>query len=70
MPEGPETHYIADRLRQLLLDEPLSSLDRARREEVIPYLQRLRDETRLPMVYVSHAEEEVRRLTATVHALG
>lgn len=56
--------------RLLLLDEPLSSLDRARREEVIPYLQRLRDETRLPMVYVSHAEEEVRRLTATVHALG
>lgn len=55
--------------RLLLLDEPLSSLDRARREEVIPYLQRLRDETTLPMVYVSHSIEEVRRLTATVHEL-
>lgn len=55
--------------RLLLLDEPLSSLDRARREELIPYLQRLRDETSLPMVYVSHSIDEVRRLTATVHEL-
>ena len=54
--------------RVLLLDEPLSSLDSARREEVIPYLQRLRDQTPLPMVYVSHSLDEVRRLTATVHA--
>ena len=53
--------------RVLLLDEPLSSLDSARREEVIPYLQRLRDQTPLPMVYVSHSLDEVRRLTATVH---
>lgn len=56
--------------RLLLLDEPLSSLDRARREELIPYLQRLRDETPLPMVYVSHSLDEVRRLTATVHELA
>lgn len=56
--------------RLLLLDEPLSSLDRARREELIPYLQRLRDETPLPMVYVSHSIDEVRRLTATVHELA
>ncbi len=55
--------------RLLLLDEPLASLDRARREEVIPYLQRLRDETPLPMLYVSHAEDEVRRLTAAIHVL-
>lgn len=54
--------------RVLLLDEPLSSLDSARREEVIPYLQRLRDQTPLPMVYVSHSMHEVQRLTATVHA--
>ena len=54
--------------RVLLLDEPLSSLDSARREEVIPYLQRLRDQTPLPMVYVSHSLDEVRRLTAVVHA--
>jgi molybdate transport system ATP-binding protein len=56
--------------RILLLDEPLSSLDRARRDEVIPYLQRLRDDTLLPMVYVSHSTDEVRRLTASVHELA
>ncbi len=53
--------------RILLLDEPLSALDRARREEVIPYLQKVRDNTPLPMVYVSHSLDEVRRLTAAVH---
>jgi len=55
--------------RILLLDEPLSSLDHARREELIPYLQRVRDETALPIVYVSHSVDEVMRLTAAVHAL-
>ncbi|TWI06236.1 molybdate transport system ATP-binding protein [Luteimonas cucumeris] len=53
----------------LLLDEPLSMLDQARREELIPYLQRVRDETALPMVYVSHVPAEVRRLTDAVHVL-
>ncbi len=53
--------------RILLFDEPLSALDRARREEVIPYLQKVRDSTPLPMVYVSHSLDEVRRLTAAVH---
>lgn len=53
----------------LLLDEPLSMLDQARREELIPYLQRVRDETRLPIVYVSHSADEVRRLTDAVHVL-
>lgn len=53
----------------LLLDEPLSALDRARREELIPYLQRVRDETRLPMLYVSHREDEVRRIAEAVHVL-
>lgn len=52
----------------LLLDEPLSMLDQARREELIPYLQRVRDETALPMVYVSHVPEEVRRLAESIHA--
>lgn len=52
----------------LLLDEPLSMLDQARREELIPYLQRVRDETSLPMVYVSHVPEEVRRLAESMHA--
>lgn len=56
--------------RILLLDEPLASLDRARREELIPFLQRLRDDTPLPMLYVSHADDDVRRLTAAVHVLA
>jgi molybdate transport system ATP-binding protein len=55
--------------RILLLDEPLSNLDKARREELIPYLQRVRDETALPIVYVSHSADEVQRLTAAVHVL-
>ncbi|KAF1722933.1 molybdenum ABC transporter ATP-binding protein [Pseudoxanthomonas wuyuanensis] len=53
----------------LLFDEPLSALDQARREELIPYLQRLRDQTRLPIVYVSHHPEEVRRLADEIHTL-
>jgi molybdate transport system ATP-binding protein len=48
--------------RLLLLDEPLANLDLARREEILPWLERLRDEFRLPMIYVSHAIEEVARL--------
>ncbi|MBI3676633.1 MAG: molybdenum ABC transporter ATP-binding protein [Proteobacteria bacterium] len=46
----------------LLLDEPLAALDAARKSEILPYLERLRDETRLPMLYVSHSLEEVSRL--------
>ncbi|HKE45152.1 MAG TPA: molybdenum ABC transporter ATP-binding protein [Steroidobacteraceae bacterium] len=52
--------------RLLLLDEPLASLDAARREEVLPYLERLRDEIRIPIVYVSHAFDEVLRLAEHV----
>jgi molybdate transport system ATP-binding protein len=48
--------------RLLLLDEPLASLDLVRREEVLPYLERLRDWLSIPMVYVSHQFEEVLRL--------
>lgn len=48
--------------RLLLLDEPLAALDAARREEVLPYLERLRDQWRLPMLYVSHQFDEVLRL--------
>lgn len=48
--------------RLLLLDEPLASLDAARRDEVLPYLERLRDELSIPMVYVSHQFEEVVRI--------
>ena len=54
----------------LLFDEPLSALDQARREELIPYLQRVRDEIRLPIIYVSHHPDEVRRIADSVHALA
>ena len=46
----------------LLLDEPLASLDGARREEVLPYLETLRDQLAIPMVYVTHNFDEVLRL--------
>jgi len=48
--------------RLLLLDEPLASLDAARREEVLPYLEALRDHLSIPMVFVSHQFDEVLRL--------
>ncbi|MCC4619353.1 molybdenum ABC transporter ATP-binding protein [Xanthomonas cassavae CFBP 4642] len=54
----------------LLFDEPLSALDQARREELIPYLQRVRDEIRLPMLYVSHNPDEVQRIADSVHVLS
>lgn len=54
----------------LLLDEPLANLDRARRDELIPYLQRVRDEAALPILYVSHGEDEVRQLAGAVHRIG
>lgn len=54
----------------LLLDEPLASLDQARREELIPYLQRVRDETALPMIYVSHVPDEVRRMSGAIQSFG
>src|SRR6202012_272744 len=46
--------------------EPLASLDAARREEILPWLERLRDLARMPMIYVSHAVEEVARLADQV----
>ena len=48
--------------RLLLLDEPLASLDAERRDEVLPYLERLRDQLGIPIVYVSHDFDEVLRL--------
>ena len=53
---------LATNPQLLLLDEPLASLDEARRLEVLPWLERLRDELHIPMVYVSHASDEVTRL--------
>jgi molybdate transport system ATP-binding protein len=52
--------------RALLLDEPLSALDAARKAEILPYLEKLRDETKLPMLYVSHALDEVAQLANDV----
>jgi molybdate transport system ATP-binding protein len=52
--------------RLLLLDEPLASLDVARRGEVLPYLEALRDHLAMPMVYVSHQFDEVLQLATHV----
>ena len=48
------------------MDEPLSSLDEKRKEEVIPFLERLRDQARVPVVYVSHVFSEIDRLSGRV----
>ncbi len=56
--------------RLLLMDEPLASLDDARKAEILPYLERLRDEERTPIIYVSHATSEVQRLADTVVRLS
>ncbi|MFG1478062.1 molybdenum ABC transporter ATP-binding protein [Xanthobacter sp. V4C-4] len=55
--------------RLLLMDEPLASLDEQRKAEILPYLERLRDDLKLPILYVSHSIEEVLRLADTVAAL-
>ena len=48
--------------RLLLMDEPLASLDAARKAEILPFIERLRDELKLPIFYVSHEMEEIIRL--------
>jgi len=52
--------------RLLLLDEPLASLDRARKLEILPFLARLRDEAHVPMIYVSHQAGEIQKLCSQV----
>ncbi len=52
--------------RLLLMDEPLAALDQARKQEILPFIERLRDAFALPVVYVSHAAEEVTRLASHV----
>jgi molybdate transport system ATP-binding protein len=52
--------------RFLLMDEPLSSLDAARREEIMQVIERIRDELKLPILYVSHDKAEVDRLADVV----
>jgi len=55
--------------RLLLMDEPLAALDEARKAEILPYLERLRDQTEVPILYVSHAVAEVARLATTLVVL-
>ncbi len=52
--------------RLLLMDEPLASLDDARKVEILPYIERLRDELKIPILYVTHARAEVDRLAQAV----
>lgn len=48
--------------RLLLMDEPLAALDSQRKSEILPYLERLHDELEIPVLYVSHSQDEVARL--------
>lgn len=52
--------------RLLLMDEPLGSLDEERKEDILPYLVRMRDEAGIPMVYVSHDPAEMRKLATHI----
>src|SRR5579864_279552 len=58
------------RPRLLVMDEPLASLDEGRRAEIFPYIERLRDEMRVPIVYVSQSIAEVARLATTLVVLS
>lgn len=53
----------------LLMDEPLAALDLQRKQEILPYLERLHDELEIPIIYVSHAPDEVARLADHIVAM-
>jgi molybdate transport system ATP-binding protein len=57
---------MATQPQLLLLDEPMASLDVPRRQEIFPWLERLRDAVRLPMLYVTHSAHELARLADLV----
>ena len=65
-PARGDRRALLSQPRLLLLDEPLASLDRERREEVLPYLETLRDQLSIPMIYVSHQFDEVLRLATHI----
>ena len=50
----------------LLMDEPMASIDEERKLEILPYIETLRDEMKLPIIYVSHSAHEVKRLAGDV----
>ncbi|NWD48482.1 molybdenum ABC transporter ATP-binding protein [Pseudomonas gingeri] len=54
----------------LLMDEPLAALDSKRKSEILPYLERLHDELDIPVLYVSHSQDEVARLADHIVLLG
>lgn len=56
--------------RLLLMDEPMASLDSVRKTEILPYIERLRDEMNIPIVLVSHDLDEVVRLASTIVLIG
>jgi molybdate transport system ATP-binding protein len=58
------------RPRLLVMDEPLASLDEGRKGEILPYIERLRDQAGVPIVYVSHQVAEVARLATTMVLLN
>ncbi len=51
------------------MDEPLSALDSARKDDILPYLERVRDTARVPILYVTHAQAEIDRLASRVLVL-
>ncbi len=55
--------------RLLLMDEPLAALDEERKAEILPFIERLRDEANIPIIYVSHSLAEVSRLANSVVVL-
>jgi molybdate transport system ATP-binding protein len=57
---------LARQPRVLLLDEPLAALDRSRKQDILPWLEALRDRLQIPMFYVTHAMDEVARLADTL----
>jgi molybdate transport system ATP-binding protein len=56
--------------RAVLMDEPLASLDETRKAEILPYIERLHGQSRVPIVYVSHSLSEVTRLATTLVVLA